>query len=125
MPDRPTLPALLTNQNTGFRIFALVKCQPFIRFELRHPGKKQKEEDEIEKNNEQERKEEKWIDQYSPLSHCGHPAKKETPIKRTIAKSPAKTNYRLTEINSRYYGLSPIWTLIITRGTYSVHYRGS
>ena len=124
MPDRPTLPALLTNQNTGFRIFALAKCQPFIRFELRHPGKKRKEDDEVEKNNEQEREEEKWIDRYSPLSHCGHPAKKETPIKRTIAKSPAKTNYRrLTEINSRYYGLSPIWTL--TRDPYIVRYRGS
>ena len=35
-------------------------------------------------------------------------------IKRTIAKSPAKTNYRrLTEINCRYYGLSP----------YSVRYK--
>ena len=52
MPDRPTLPALLTNQNTGFRIFALAKSQPFIRFELRHPGKKRKEENGIEKNNE-------------------------------------------------------------------------
>ena len=40
MPDRPTLPALLTNQNTGFRIFALAKSQPFIRFELRHPGER-------------------------------------------------------------------------------------
>ena len=31
----------------------------------------------------------------------------DTPIKRTAAKSPAKTNYRrLTEINSRYYRLS-------------------
>ena len=38
MSDRPTLPALLTNQNTGFRIFALAISQPFIRFELRHPG---------------------------------------------------------------------------------------
>lgn len=62
MPDRPTLPALLTNQNTGFLIFALAISQPFIRFELRHPGKKRKEENEIEKNNEHGRKEEKWID---------------------------------------------------------------
>ena len=67
MPDRPTLPALLTNQNTGFRIFALAKSLPFIRFELRHPGKKRKEEDEIEKSNEQGRKDEKGMGIYSPL----------------------------------------------------------
>lgn len=67
MPDRPTLPALLTNQNTGFRIFALAKSQPFIRFELRHSCKKRKEEDEIEKNNEQGRKDEKGIGIYSLL----------------------------------------------------------
>ena len=65
MPDRPTLPALLTNQNTGFRIFALAKSQPFIGFELRHSGKKRMEEDEIEKNKEQGRKDEKGIGIYS------------------------------------------------------------
>ena len=47
------------------------------------------------------------LDLYSQLSPCGHPAITDTPITRTVAKSPAKTNYRrLTEINSRYYGLS-------------------
>ena len=66
MPDRPTLPALLTNQNTGFRTFALAKSQLFIRFELRHPGKKRME-DEKEKNNEQGRKDEKGIGIYCPL----------------------------------------------------------
>ena len=48
----------------------------------------------------------------------------DTPIKRTAAKSQAKTNYRrLTEINSRYYGLSLIRTLI--RSSYSVRNKGS
>ena len=61
---------------------------------------------------------------YSQLSPCGHPAITDTPIKRTVAKSPAKTNYRrLTEINSRYYGLSLMRTRI--RGPYSVRYKGS
>ena len=37
---------------------------------------------------------------YSLLSLCGHPAITDTPIKRTAAKSLAKTNYRrLTVIN--------------------------
>ena len=44
---------------------------------------------------------------YSQLSPCGHPTITDTPIKRTAAKSPAKTCYRrLTEINSRI-----LWTL--------------
>ena len=48
----------------------------------------------------------------------------DTSIKRTVTKSPAKTNYRhLTEINTRYYGLSLIRTL--PRGPYSVRYKGS
>ena len=48
----------------------------------------------------------------------------DTSIKRTAAKSPAKTNYRrLTEINTRYYGHSLIRTL--PRGPYSVRYKGS
>ena len=48
----------------------------------------------------------------------------DTSIKRTAAKSPAKTNYRrLTEINTCYYGLSLIRTL--PRGPYSVRYKGS
>ena len=43
---------------------------------------------------------------YSHLSPCGHPTIADTPIKRTVAKPLAKTNYkRLTEINSHYYGL--------------------
>ena len=61
---------------------------------------------------------------YSQLWPCRHPAKTDTPIKRTAAKSPAKTNYRrLTEINSRYYGLSLMGTL--TRGPKSFRFKGS
>ena len=52
---------------------------------------------------------------YSQLLPCGHLAITDTPIIRTVAKSLAKTNYRrLTETNSRYYGLSLVRTL--TRG---------
>ena len=52
---------------------------------------------------------------YSHLSPCGHIAITDTPIIRTAAKSPANMNCRhLTEINSRYYGLSLLRTL--TRG---------
>ena len=62
--------------------------------------------------------------QYSQLSPCGHPAITDTPIIRTAAKSPAKTSCRrLTEINSRYYGLSLMRTP--PRGPYSVRYKGS
>ena len=58
------------------------------------------------------------------LSPCGHPAMTDTPIKRTAANSPAKTNYRrLAEINSRYYGLSLMRTP--TQGPYSVRNKGS
>ena len=65
-----------------------------------------------------------WIAQYSQLSPCGHPAITDTPIIRTAAKSPAKiNNRRLTEINSRYYGLSLMRTL--TRGPHSVRNKGS
>ena len=46
-------------------------------------------------------------DIYSHLSPCGHLAITDSPIIRTAAKSPIKTDYRrLNEINSRYYGLS-------------------
>ena len=49
---------------------------------------------------------------YSHLSPCGHLAITDTPIIRTAAKSPIKTDYRrLNEINSRYYGLSLLRTL--------------
>ena len=59
--------------------------------------------------------------QHSP---CGHPAMTDTPIKRTAANSPAKTNYiRLAEISSRYYGLSLMRTP--TQGPYSVRNKGS
>ena len=52
------------------------------------------------------------IQKYSQLWPCGHLAITDTPIIRTAAKSPVKTNYRrLTEINSRYYGLSRMRTL--------------
>ena len=61
---------------------------------------------------------------YSQLWFCRHPAITNTPIKRTAAKSPTKTYYRrLTETNSRYYGLSLMRTL--TRGPYSVRFKGS
>ena len=50
--------------------------------------------------------------QYSQLPPCEHPAITDTPIIRTAAKSPAKPNFRhLSEINSRYYGLSLMRTL--------------
>ena len=43
---------------------------------------------------------------YSQIALCGHPAITDTPIKGTVAKSRAKTNYGcLTEIYSRYDGL--------------------
>ena len=52
------------------------------------------------------------------------PAITDTPIKRTAANSPAKAIYRrLTEINSRFCGLSLMRTL--TRGPYNVCYEGS
>ena len=52
---------------------------------------------------------------YSQISPRGQLAITDTPIKRTAAKSPVKTNYiRLIEINFRYYGLSLKRTL--TRG---------
>ena len=48
----------------------------------------------------------------------------DTPIIRTAAKSQAKINWRcLTEINSRYYGLSPMRTL--TEDLYSVRNKGT
>ena len=58
------------------------------------------------------------------LSPCGHLAITDTPILRTAAKSSAKiNNRRLTEINSRYYGLSLLRTL--TRGPKGVRNKGS
>ena len=52
---------------------------------------------------------------YSQLSPCGRLVM-DTPIVRTATKSSAKINYRrLTEINSRYYGLSLLRTLINSR----------
>ena len=48
----------------------------------------------------------------------------QTPVIRTAAKSPTKINYRrLTEINSRYYGLSLLRTL--TYGPEGVPNKGS
>ena len=62
---------------------------------------------------------------YSQLSPCGHPVMTDALILRTAAKSPAKINYRcLTEINSRYYGLS-LTGMTLTRGPYSVPSKGS
>ena len=61
--------------------------------------------------------------QFVPLTF-GHLAMTDTPIIPTAAKSKAKIIYRrLTEINSRYYGLSLMRTL--TRGPNSVRYKGS
>ena len=55
---------------------------------------------------------------------CRHPAIMGTLIRQTAATSLAKTNYRhLTEINSRYYGLSLMRTLL--RRPYSVCYKRS
>ena len=49
---------------------------------------------------------------YSQLSPCEHVVITHTSLLRTAAKSPAKINYgRLTEINSRYFGLSLLRTL--------------
>ena len=47
------------------------------------------------------------LGKYSQLSPRGHHTITDTLIIRTAAKSPAKIEYRrVTEINSRYYGLS-------------------
>ena len=60
----------------------------------------------------------------SQLSPYGHLTITNTPIIRTEAKSLAKIdNGCFTEINSRYYGLLLMRTL--TRGPYSVCYKGS
>ena len=48
----------------------------------------------------------------------------DIPIILTAAKSPPKISYRcVTEINSRYYGLS--LKRALTQGPYSVRYKGS
>ena len=61
---------------------------------------------------------------YSQPSPCGHHAITDTPIIRTAAEFPAKMNYRrLTEIFSRYYGLSLLRTL--TRSPEGVRNNGS
>ena len=63
-----------------------------------------------------------WV--YSQLSPCPHLAITDTPIIRTGTRPPAKINYRrLTEINSRYYGLSLLRTL--TCGPEGVRNKGS
>ena len=61
---------------------------------------------------------------YSQLSPCGHLAITDTPIIQTAAKSPAKIEYiRLTETNSRYYGLLLLRTL--TRGPEGIRNEGT
>ena len=61
---------------------------------------------------------------YSQLSPFGYLSMTDIPIIQTAAKSKAKIIYRrLTEINSRYYGLSVMRTL--TRGPNSVRHKGS
>ena len=58
-------------------------------------------------------------EKYSQLSPWGHLAITHTTIIRTPAKSPAKINYRrLTEINSRCYGLSLQSTLALRTPPY-------
>ena len=53
---------------------------------------------------------------------CSHPAITDTPIIWTAAKSQAKVDHGcLTEINSRYYGLSLM--LLLTQGVYGVRYK--
>ena len=48
----------------------------------------------------------------------------DSPIIQNVAKSPTKKNYRrLTDINSRYHGLSLMRKL--TQGPYRVRYKGS
>ena len=60
---------------------------------------------------------------YSQLSPFGYLAMTDTPIIQIAAKFKAKIIYRrLTEINSRYYGLSVMRTL--TRGPNSVRHKG-
>ena len=61
---------------------------------------------------------------FSHLSPCGHPIIMDTPIKQTVAKPLAKTNYkRLSEINSHYYRLLLKRTWI--QSSYGVRYKGS
>ena len=61
---------------------------------------------------------------YSQLSPCGHLAITETPIIRTVAKSPANINYRrLTERVSHYDRVSLLTTL--TRGPEGVRNKGN
>ena len=58
---------------------------------------------------------------YSQFSPCGHPAITDTSIQQTAVESQGKIDYRhLTEVNSRYYGLSLIRKL--TRGPWRVRY---
>ena len=54
----------------------------------------------------------------SDTGNCGHLTITDTPIIQIVAESLAKINYRcLTEINSHYYGLSLLRTLMgRTRG---------
>ena len=62
--------------------------------------------------------------EYSQLLPCRHPAILGILIRQTAATSPAKTNYRhLSEINSHYYGLSLMRTLL--RHPYSVCFKRS
>ena len=64
------------------------------------------------------------VNNYSQLPPCGHLAITDTPLLQTAAKSPAKLSYRrLTEINSRYYGLSLLRTP--NRGPEGVRYNRS
>ena len=61
---------------------------------------------------------------YSQLSPCGHLAITDTPIIRTVAKSPANINYtRLTERIFHYDRLSLLTTL--TRGPEGVRNKGN
>ena len=58
------------------------------------------------------------------VNSCGHPVLTDTPIIQIVAKCQTKINYScLTEINSRYYGLSLMRTL--TEGPSGVRYKES
>ena len=69
--------------------------------------------------------------EYSQLSPCGHPAITDTPLLRTVCKSPAETTMKCIEItlaitDSRYYGIadtscSPEQTFLLLYSRYNGH----
>ena len=73
---------------------------------------------------------------YSQLSPCGHPAITDTPLLRTVCKSPAETTMKCIEItfaitDSRYYGIADTscgpqqtFLLFVTTDTLDVFFSG-